>query len=97
MKSILISPIQLIETALEKRCIADVLKKGGIGGSSDRDKLSHAFAICRSSMQRAGNYRKGSESMTKQGAKRSAAHSKRKDQSAKMAMYSKALANARKG
>jgi hypothetical protein len=96
MKSVFLSTEQLIETALEKRCIADVLKKGGIGGSSDREKLSHAFAICKSSMQRAGNYRKGSESLTKQGAKRSTAHSKRKDQSAKMAVYSKALANARK-
>ncbi len=92
MKPLFVTPRQLIESALERRCVSDVIGKQP---GNARDKLSHAFAICRSSMQKAHNYKAGTEDLTKQGAKRSADHGQRKDNETKINRYETALKKAR--
>lgn len=74
--------------AIERRCVADVMKKG--------KDMSGAFAICRSSMQKAGNYKKGSADLTKKGSKKSIAKSKKKDDSGKFNYFEKQVKAARK-
>jgi hypothetical protein len=73
---------------IERRCVADVMKKQG------RD-MSGAFAICRASMQKAGNYKKGSADLTKKGAAKSASKSRAKDDPAKFKYFEKQVKAAR--
>lgn len=82
-------------SALEKRCIASVLKQKGSEGGA-REKLSRAYAICRASLQRSGRYKAGTADLTKMGAKRSAARSKKSDHKAKLKTWKTAVNAARK-
>lgn len=75
--------------AIEKRCVADVMKKQG-------KDMSSAFAICRSSMQKADNYRAGTASLTKKGSAKNAGKSKAKDNAGKMKYFEKQVKAARK-
>lgn len=75
---------------VERRCVADVMKKQG-------KDMSSAFAICRASMQKAGNYKKGSADLTKKGAAKSASKDRAKDDPAKTKYFEKQVKAARKG
>jgi hypothetical protein len=80
----------LLESNIEKRCIYDVLNKSANGD------LHRAFAICRSSMQKAGNYKKGSETLTKKGQKKNSASFSKIKNKTKISGYNKAVKQARK-
>ena len=74
---------------LERRCVADVMKKG------DKD-LSRAFAICRSSLQKSGRMKAGTAQLTKLGASRSSASGRKKDNKSKISYFEKKVKAARK-
>lgn len=76
--------------AIERRCVADVMRKNP---SYD---LSRAFAICRSSMQKGGVYKKGTAQLTKKGAARSAGKDRAKDDPSKKRFFVKQVKAARK-
>jgi len=82
-------------SALEKRCVYDVVKKDGDGDASYRDKVSRAYAICRSSLQRSGRMKKGTAQLTKMGAKRSSGKGHAKDHASKTAGFEVMLKKAR--
>lgn len=65
-------------SSIEKRCVYDVAGKDS-RDVDQRDKLSRAFAICRSSLQRSGRMKSGTAELTKMGAKRSSAKAHKKD------------------
>lgn len=100
-KMALVSPGQLLQEGvgalferkrtptIEKRCVADVMKKQGYD-------MSRAFAICRSSMQKGGNYKKGTADLTSGGSKKSIAKSKLKDNKSKARYFEKEVKAARK-
>ena len=74
---------------IEKRCVADVTANKG-------KDLSGAFAICRSSMQKSGNYKEGSMDLTKKGAAKSRASGHKKDNKSKVTHFEKEVESARK-
>lgn len=80
---------------LEKRCVADVIKKDD-SGASQRDRVSRAYAICRSSLQKSGRIKKGKAELTKKGKGISGAKAKAQDHSTKMAFWKKSIVAARK-
>jgi alcohol dehydrogenase class IV len=80
----------LTESNIEKRCIYDVLNKSA-GGDVHR-----AFAICRSSMQKAGNYAKGTETLTSKGKKKNKSSFDKVKNKTKIAGYNQAVKQARK-
>lgn len=75
--------------AIERRCVADVMKKQG-------KDMSSAFAICRSSMQKAGNYKKGTADLTKRGSAKSASKDRAKDDAGKTKFFQRQVKLARK-
>lgn len=86
---------------LEKRCIANVMGKPAKGpdgkpvkGASNR--LSRAYAICRSSLQKSGRYKKGTADLTKLGGKISGSKARKKDHSGKVSKFEKHVVAARK-
>ena len=81
-------------SALEKRCIASVLKQKGSEGSA-RDKLSRAYAICRASLQKSGRISRGGMDLTKLGRAISKVRSRRKDHGVKVRTFEKAVRSAR--
>lgn len=72
-----------------KHCVADVAGKQG--GDTHR-----AFAICTASLQKAGELKAGSNTATKKGKAKGAAHAKEPGAEKKVADYEKLLAAARK-
>lgn len=92
------TPRMIVEAAqtsnLERRCVNDVAQKNEYGDTSSRDKLSRAFAICRSSLQKAGEIKKGGMELTKKGAKRSKA--RRQDNTKKISSFERLVKSARK-
>ena len=86
---------------LEKRCIADVLGKPAKGPDGKpvkgtRNRLSRAYAICRSSLQKSGRYKKGTADLTKKGSAISGAKAKKKDHESKVSRFETAVKAARK-
>jgi len=75
---------------IERRCVADVMK------DNPSYSMSRAFAICRSSMQKGGNYKKGTADLTKKGAAKSASKDHAKDDAAKTKFFKKQVKLARK-
>lgn len=105
--SILIPVNSLVEAKegttsdLEKRCIADVLAKAAKGPDGkpvkgQRDRVSRAYAICRSSLQKSGRIKDGTAELTKKGEKISGAKSKKKDNKSKVSAWKSAIVAARK-
>lgn len=98
-RPIFISPKLLVEavkgtSSLERRCVYDVASKDDRDVDS-RDKLSRAFAICRSSLQRAGRMKDGTAQLTKMGAKRSSGRAHLKDHRKKNAGFERIVKAAR--
>lgn len=87
--SILFSEERKKTPTIEKRCVSDVMVK------NPNWDMSRAFAVCRSSMQKAGNYRSGSADLTKNGAAKSAGKSRAKDNPAKSIFFKSQVKAAR--
>lgn len=81
---------------IERRCVYDVAGKNEYGDSSAKERLSRAFAICRSSLQKSGRMKKGTAELTKAGAKRSSAKGRKSDNKKKTSGFEKLVKAARK-
>lgn len=79
---------------IEKRCIYDVMKKSASGDTA-RDGMSRAFAICRSSMQKAGNYKTGTADLTKSGSKKNKSSYSRQANKRKIGGFKRMVVKAR--
>lgn len=76
-------------SALEKRCVSDVVKKG--------KTVSQAYAICRSSLQKSGRIEKGGMELTKLGKTISDVKTRKSDHVEKIKAWKKAIVKARRG
>lgn len=79
---------------LEKRCVSSVADK--LSGSH-RDRVSRAYAICRSSLQGSGRMKKGKAELTKKGRSAAGGKAKDDDHSDKVDRFEKLIKKARKG
>ena len=60
-----------------------------------RAKISRAYAICRSSLQKSHRYKSGTADLTKVGAKKSQASGRKKDNKSKVTGFERLLKRAR--
>ena len=84
-----------LTSPLEKRCIADVIAKSP-KGLDGREKLSRAYAICRSSLQKSGRIKKGGTELTKVGKKRQSQRVQAGQHKQKLSKWKAAVVAARK-
>jgi len=87
---------------LEKRCVYDVVNKPGktrLGNPvrGDRNRVSRAYAICRSSLQKSGRIKKGTADLTKLGKVIAKTKARKSDHAAKREGWKRAIVKARKG
>ena len=79
---------------VEKRCVFDVIRDSP-SEMDARSKMSRAFAICRSSLQKSGRLKQGTAELTKSGGKRSSAMGRRADNKTKIAGFERMVKKVR--